>query len=254
MAMRHSARDTSGDATEFSSFSDGKYQELLNTIRQTVEDQLPSNVRRQEELIATIRSTANEQTSFNLQGYMDDFSKSIASEVRMLLGEVGKLREERRALQFEVSELLAAKTLHSASSSEDGNPFSDPVSAARLELSALLSLKAKYSPSGEFEPDWTPPPGAPGGPPLEPLAPPSSVELPGAKPSWRTVTPRKPKRKEAAVPQLPHFDPRQANSWANWRPDPNMIPTPPSHEPTLLVPEGTSPGLFGPRDSDSYFD
>jgi hypothetical protein len=45
MAMRHSAPDSSGDATEVSSFSDGKYQELLNTIRQTVEDQLPSNVR-----------------------------------------------------------------------------------------------------------------------------------------------------------------------------------------------------------------
>jgi hypothetical protein len=30
---------------------------------------------------------------------MDEFSKAIASEVRVLLGEVGKLREERRALQ-----------------------------------------------------------------------------------------------------------------------------------------------------------
>lgn len=31
--------------------------------------------------------------------YLDEFSKALASEVRMLLGEVGKLREERRALQ-----------------------------------------------------------------------------------------------------------------------------------------------------------
>jgi hypothetical protein len=29
--------------------------------------------------------------------------------------------------------------------------------------------------------------------------------------------------------------------------DPNLAPTPPSHEPTLLVPDSTSPGLFGPR-------
>jgi hypothetical protein len=31
--------------------------------------------------------------------YLDEFSKALASEVRMLLGEVGKLREERRNIQ-----------------------------------------------------------------------------------------------------------------------------------------------------------
>ena len=31
--------------------------------------------------------------------YLDEFSKALATEVRMLLGEVGKLREERRNIQ-----------------------------------------------------------------------------------------------------------------------------------------------------------
>ena len=31
--------------------------------------------------------------------YLDDFSRALATEVRMLLGEVGRIREERRALQ-----------------------------------------------------------------------------------------------------------------------------------------------------------
>lgn len=31
--------------------------------------------------------------------YINDFSKALASEVRILLDEVGKLRDERRALQ-----------------------------------------------------------------------------------------------------------------------------------------------------------
>ena len=31
--------------------------------------------------------------------YLTDFSKALASEVRILLQEVGKLRDERRALQ-----------------------------------------------------------------------------------------------------------------------------------------------------------
>jgi hypothetical protein len=64
-----------------------------------------------------VRSTANEQVPFNVQGvssllhvfpvqslihssqYLDEFSRALATEVRMLLGEVGKIREERRALQ-----------------------------------------------------------------------------------------------------------------------------------------------------------
>lgn len=36
--------------------------------------------------------------------YLDEFSKALAAEVRMLLGEVGKLREERRNLQQYVYE------------------------------------------------------------------------------------------------------------------------------------------------------
>lgn len=74
--------------------------------------------RHHEETITAVRQTANEQVPFNVQGvrvltsdylifvftsfvtkYLDEFSKALASEVRMLLGEVGKLREERRALQ-----------------------------------------------------------------------------------------------------------------------------------------------------------
>lgn len=31
--------------------------------------------------------------------YLDEFSRSLAAEVRMLLGEVGRLREERRNIQ-----------------------------------------------------------------------------------------------------------------------------------------------------------
>jgi len=38
--------------------------------------------------------------------YLDEFSKALAAEVRMLLGEVGKLREERRNLQQYVSYLF----------------------------------------------------------------------------------------------------------------------------------------------------
>lgn len=55
--------------------------------------------RHHEETISAVRSTAHEQVPFNVQGYLDEFSKALATEVRMLLGEVGRIREERRALQ-----------------------------------------------------------------------------------------------------------------------------------------------------------
>ncbi|KAJ6463887.1 hypothetical protein C8R45DRAFT_502593 [Mycena sanguinolenta] len=183
--------------------------------------------RQHQETIDAVRSTAREQVDFNVQGYLDEFSKALASEVRMLLGEVGKLREERRALQH--------------------------------ELGYLLCMKSKYGPGGEFEPDWKPPPpGAPGGPPLDPPAPPPP-DLPQAKPGWRTVTQRatatqrKTKKKDAAPPPPPAPAPHprhREGSWATWQPDPNLAPTPPSREPTLLMPE-VSPGLFGPRSSTS---
>ncbi|KAJ7130233.1 hypothetical protein C8R44DRAFT_613736 [Mycena epipterygia] len=193
-------------------------RELLNSLS----DSWRADCTRQhEETIQAVRSTAQEQVEFNVQGYLDDFSKALASEVRMLLGEVGKLREERRALQH--------------------------------ELGYLLCMKAKYGPGGEFEPDWKPPPGAPGGPPLDVPPPPPPPDLPQARPGWRTVTQRptarKPKKKDAAPPPQAHGpDPRrQVQSWATWQPDPAMVPTPPSVEATLLVPDSTSPGLFGPR-------
>ncbi|KAF7366681.1 hypothetical protein MSAN_00926200 [Mycena sanguinolenta] len=182
--------------------------------------------RQHQETIDAVRSTAREQVDFNVQGYLDEFSKALATEVRMLLGEVGKLREERRALQH--------------------------------ELGYLLCMKSKYGPGGEFEPEWKPPPGAPGGPPLDPGPPPPPPDLPQAKPGWRTVhqrataTQRKTKKKDAAPPPPPPPgpDPRH-RSWATWQPDPNLAPTPPSHEPTLLVPDVASPGLFGPRSPSS---
>ncbi|KAJ7852293.1 hypothetical protein B0H13DRAFT_1643465 [Mycena leptocephala] len=199
--------------------------ELRDLLTSVSESWRADCAKQHAETLDAVRSSAREQVDFNVQGYLDEFSKALASEVRMLLGEVGKLREERRALQH--------------------------------ELGYLLCMKAKYGPGGEFEPDWKPPPGAPGGPPLDPGPPPPPPDIPQAKPGWRTVTqrttmPRKAKKKDAGPPQPPGAPPapdprRQVQSWATWQPDPNLAPTPPSHEPTLLVPDSTSPGLFGPR-------
>jgi len=55
---------------------------------------------------------AREQVAFNVSGHLDGFSKSLASEVKILMKEVGDLRESKRALQHEIADLLLIKARH----------------------------------------------------------------------------------------------------------------------------------------------
>ncbi|KAA1474371.1 hypothetical protein DENSPDRAFT_882747 [Dentipellis sp. KUC8613] len=216
-------------------------QELRELFQSFADNLSAESVRQHETLLNNIRATAQEQVPFNVQGYLDEFSKSLAAEVRMLLGEVGRLREERRALQY--------------------------------ELGCLMCMRSKYGPGGEFDPEWKPTTGplAPGGPaadapPPPPEAPPPPPEH--ARPAWRSVPTkgsRRLRRKSdgppASAPQPPPPPPHEishmmppiqeggrAGSWATWLPDPNIEYTPPPTEPTtLLAPPEPQRGLFGPR-------
>jgi hypothetical protein len=146
--------------------------------------------RHHDETINAVRSTANEQVHFIVHGYLDEFSKALATEVHMLLGEVGKIREERRALQQYVP---TSVTMFSRV-----NPF------FFSEIGDLLSMKAKYGPGGEYEPEWKPP-GPPGPPPGADVPPPPMPDIPDVpsqvKPAWRTVHPRPKKKKKNAEAQ-----------------------------------------------------
>ncbi|KIJ65766.1 hypothetical protein HYDPIDRAFT_38965, partial [Hydnomerulius pinastri MD-312] len=177
--------------------------------------------RQHEETINAVRATTNEQVPYN------EFSKALATEVRMLLGEVDKVREERRTIQH--------------------------------ELGYLVIVKSKYGPGGEFDHGRKPsmPPGTPPAPPPPPEPPAQPGEIPPVRPTWRTVPQRGTRRirrpKQEAPPPEPVPEPRQVHDWVTWQPNPAFAPTPPSVEPPLLVPDGGSPGLFGPRSPrDSY--
>ncbi|KAG0700931.1 hypothetical protein DFH29DRAFT_929341 [Suillus ampliporus] len=156
--------------------------------------------------------------------YLNDFSKALASEVRILLAEVGKLRDERRQLQFEIAELMAVKSKHGA--------------------------------GGEYSPDWRPPPQDQPPPPPPPAASPppdDSLTVP-ARPAWRVV--HKPQKREKPAPKslpapvpVPAIEPPKPNlpAWAQWRPNPAHAPAPmPAPvSPRPVVPTAR-PGLFGP--------
>lgn len=211
--------------------------------------------RHQEETIAAVRATSQEQVPYNVEGYLNEFSKALATEVRMLLGEVGKLREDRRALQHEIA--------------------------------TLLFMKSKWGPGGEFEPDWKPanaPPHDQGPPPQGPPpedAPPEGPP-PTVRPGWRQPPKKggkKRRERQAAaasthaameqqfqqtyagptdtLPRRPVMtSPRdQVQSWHAWYPDPSQRPSTPGSDapqPTLQVPHRRSPGIFGTPSESSY--
>ncbi|KAA1474583.1 hypothetical protein DENSPDRAFT_841187 [Dentipellis sp. KUC8613] len=159
--------------------------------------------------------------------YINDFSKALAGEVRILLQEVGKLRDERRALQHEIAELMA--------------------------------LKSKHGAGGEYSPDWRPKEPLPDVSPPPP-PPPEVMDGPPApaRPAWRTVNKRperKHKSKTPATPapappaQLMPPEPPKPDlpSWAQWRPNPLLAPQARAPTPSQAVVQApVRAGLFGP--------
>ncbi|KAI0657507.1 hypothetical protein C8Q70DRAFT_1073905 [Cubamyces menziesii] len=194
------------------------------TIRDMAEAWRADCEQRKQETIEAVKATANEQVPYNVQGYLDEFSRSLATEVRMLLSEVGKLREDKRNLEYQIGE--------------------------------LLQFKSKYGPGGEFDPSWKPamtcvPTDA--APPPEAAAPEPEPEPPQQAPSaWRSIHARGSRRSRrtqaAPQPPAPAPPPPDVQSWATWHPNPAFAPSPPSTamDHHLAPPQG-SPGLFGPR-------
>ncbi|KAJ7625253.1 hypothetical protein DFH06DRAFT_1103982 [Mycena polygramma] len=155
--------------------------------------------------------------------YINDFSKALAGEVRILLAEVGQLRDERRALQYEIAE--------------------------------LMSVKSKHGAGGEYSPEWRPKPeDLPASPP-----PPEPSAAAPARPAWRVVNKRAERKERAIAKQrppspnsVPPLEPPKPNvpAWAQWRPNPHIAPKPIQGTAAAPLPGPPTPparsGLFGP--------
>ncbi|KAG5652710.1 hypothetical protein H0H81_004023 [Sphagnurus paluster] len=147
--------------------------------------------------------------------YLNEFSKALALEVKILLAEVGKLRDERHE---------------------------------------LASLKAKHSAGIDYSPHWRPKIEEPPPPPAIEDSPPVQ-----ARPGWRVVhkrPERKPRPPTSSTPAHPPamqqiVEPPRPDlpSWAQWRPNPLLAPTP-VNGPALGLPQSPQPpsrtGIFVP--------
>ena len=91
-------------------------------------------------------------------------------------------------------------------------------------------MQSQYGPGGQFEPDWHASQGPLAPPPPGPEAPPPPMEEPQApppaRPAWRTVQQRQPRRQRtrrseaptAAPPPEPEPAPQERQqSWATWQ-------------------------------------
>ncbi|KAH8833718.1 hypothetical protein DL96DRAFT_1578121 [Flagelloscypha sp. PMI_526] len=166
---------------------------------------------------------------------MTNFTRALSSEIRILLDEVGKLRDERRALQFEIAE--------------------------------LMSVKSKHGAGGAYDPDWRPATAPPGQEQaLVPVPPPVEDAPPvAARPGWRVVNKRDNRRvkaiaqppratatpppQAAPLPAPPAANPRSdLPAWAQWRPNPLLAPTPVASSSAAPMPSSppARSGLFGP--------
>jgi len=170
--------------------------------------------------------------------HLGEFSKALASEVRILLQEIGELRDQRRALQYEIAQLMA--------------------------------LKSQHGPGGEFYPEsWKPiaaPPSSTGAGsgPSDPI--PASSESGGSsgpvRSGWKVVhQPRRVEKKKkvpkaitAPMPPVPLPPPSEPSAsgagraWASWKPNPNINPNPtskPAPAP-IDIPQASNVGIFGP--------
>jgi len=165
--------------------------------------------------------------NFGNRNTVNDFTKGMAQEVRYLLSEIGKLRDQRRQLQYEIAELMA--------------------------------VRSKFSESGEFQPEWKPP--AIEAPP-EPAVPPVPEAIPAVKPAWRVISPQRPERKARTHPKAIAAAPTpgpvvqeapkpDVPAWAQWRPNPLLRPGSAINSPSTApatIPHEPPPraGLFGP--------
>ncbi|TDL19502.1 hypothetical protein BD410DRAFT_727144, partial [Rickenella mellea] len=92
---------------------------LINELSDTWREESAKQV---ADLMEHIKTSTAQMADFNITGYLDEFSKALAGEIRQLLTEVGSLHSQKRGLQFELGE--------------------------------LQRMLAFYGPGGQFEPDW----------------------------------------------------------------------------------------------------
>ncbi|TCD65292.1 hypothetical protein EIP91_002817, partial [Steccherinum ochraceum] len=210
-AMRADVQNLADEFAQFRGDVQSQMRQLVDEIRNDILAQQQAN-------FDTVRATAQEQVPFNIQKYLDEFSKALAIEVRQLLQETGRVHQQLRTMQAEIGHIYLEKS--------------------------RLGLDGK--PDGWAPPNFVPVPAEP-----EPVPEPEAAEDPiTARPVPPPAPAPPPAPSQPAMSVI--YPPVARHSFTPWQPDPQLQPSPASNiepvlQPELLHPQHESPGLFGPR-------
>ncbi|CAL1711832.1 unnamed protein product [Somion occarium] len=262
--MQNMTRDSlAGWKTEF--------QEALREMSGDCHRRLEERTQR---IVDAAEAAAHERVPHNVRDYLAEFSQSLATEVRLLIQELGRLHEKRRTLQFQIGKLICFQRKFAP-----GGLMNDdwtPETWGQAPLDAFVPPETAPPPEPEGPPPrvpsgWRetrrtrvrrrgrgPPPGDPPAPPPPPPPPPPVVQSPHPQPPHAPPQGPRVLRRQPRVPHLaagPDIPPDRSGSWNLWQPDPNYEPSSGSFEIEPIVvspPRRRSPGLFGtPSISDN---
>ncbi|KAH0838771.1 hypothetical protein J3R83DRAFT_7146 [Lanmaoa asiatica] len=179
--------------------------------------------------------TDREQLPSSFRSLREDFIKALATEAQKIVEEIARLGEERRWLQQEIGQ--------------------------------LMTMRSKYGPGGEFDPDWRPLPPPPPPPPPPPLslekismarsqkeptrftAPPLPTRAKSigpentqiSRPAWRSVKPVvKQKRPESTVERIRHESDNVGLFGPSTPRETFLLDVEPALEPNPISPEAAS--------------
>ncbi|KAJ7307884.1 hypothetical protein DFH08DRAFT_975271 [Mycena albidolilacea] len=192
-------------------------------------------LQQQREIQAQLQASALAQAQGGGPKYITDLSKALSIEVKILLEEVGKLRDERRAMQFEVEELRVIRARY-------GGP---PSTASAGYIGGPYGTNA--SPQTQLIPEPEP------GPPVPPHPPaPGAWRVVHPPPAMRRPAPKAPTKHKKIAAAAPAPPPAVTNpqpnanlpAWAQWRPNPLLVPASTGTEVRAPPPRE---GLFGPK-------
>ncbi|THH31833.1 hypothetical protein EUX98_g2343 [Antrodiella citrinella] len=207
--------------------------DVQQNMRQLMDDIRLELSAQQDITMEAVRATAREQVPYNIQRYLDDFSKQLAIEVSTLLRETGRVHSQLRGMQAEIGHIYIEKSKLGLDGRPDG---------------------------------WVPPGCAPAAPaePELPVEPETAEEPITARPAWRNVQQRKSRRSRGAaaaaqapapsiaptmsmgpMPPMPPVAYEQRHSFTPWRqsfPDPDrpdlfyhLFHPPPSSTPVYAL-------------------
>jgi hypothetical protein len=139
-------------------------------VKQMAADLVRNHAEQNGKMVEAVNAAAREMLRHNVEAHAEDLKKILSKEVSAMFDDVGKIREAKRALEHEISDLFSIKAKHLA-----GVTRSDDGKAAKPDSSVRPILQPQPQPPQQPIAAW--------GQPILSSSPPKPKPLPIPMPS-----------------------------------------------------------------------